>query len=67
MFWFSLVTQYCTTVTKETRKGEVTEACVLNACSQPESAAIMHGRSSSGVHPSEGKACSKQLKQKIHV
>lgn len=65
MFWFSLVAQYCTIVTKETWKGEVTEACVLDACSLPESAAIMHGRSSSGVHPSEGKACCKQMK--IHV
>lgn len=55
MFWFSLVAQYCTTVTKETWKREVTEICVLDACSQPESAAVMHGRSSSSVNPSEGK------------
>lgn len=29
MFWFSLVAQYCATVTKETWKREVTEAYVL--------------------------------------
>lgn len=67
MFWFSLVAQYCATVTKETWKREVTEAYILETCSQPESAAIILGRSSSGVNTSEGKACCKQLKQKIHV
>lgn len=57
MFWFSPVAQYFTTVTKETWKREMTEACVLGSYSQPGSAAKMHGRSSSGVNPSEGEAC----------
>lgn len=66
MFWISLVAHYCTTVTKETWKGELTEAFVLDACIQPESAAIMHCTPTSGVRPSEGKGCSNHLKQKIH-
>lgn len=57
MFWFSPVAQYCATVTKETWKREMTEACVLGSYSQPGSAAKMHGRSSSGANPSEGEAC----------
>lgn len=61
MFWFSLVAQYCTSVTKETWKREVTEACVLDACSQPDSATVMHGRSSSSVNPSEGKLIFQQV------